>query len=290
MTGPNSARVRIAISVDFEAEEDFEFIADGLPDYWDFYERQYGGRRGVWRLLETLREHDVKASFFTCSALLFTYPEASQAVAEQGHEIAAHTVHHEHLEQLTRDDEEQMFTTMMGHFESFYGRVPDGFRTCFPSDRTLDFVGQFGFFYDTTNRDDEVPYIVSGETGSFVEVPRGFNGDSPLMGPARRPTPMPDAAPGYGAPVRNTGKYNPPRLLAETWKRELDWLLDASDLQAPRLMSLTLHPYIIGRPSRARALSDFLGYAKGKPEVEFVTHLQVAREYAAASAADAVPA
>lgn len=50
----------------------------------------YGFRRGIWRLLDVLREHDVRATFLTSGVLSELAPEAVAAVAEQGHAICAH--------------------------------------------------------------------------------------------------------------------------------------------------------------------------------------------------------
>jgi peptidoglycan/xylan/chitin deacetylase (PgdA/CDA1 family) len=50
----------------------------------------YGFRRGIWRLLDILREHDVRATFLTSGVLSDLAPEAVAAVAEQGHAICAH--------------------------------------------------------------------------------------------------------------------------------------------------------------------------------------------------------
>lgn len=50
----------------------------------------YGYRRGVWRLLDLLRDHGVSATFMTNGVLAQLAPDAVRAIAEQGHRICAH--------------------------------------------------------------------------------------------------------------------------------------------------------------------------------------------------------
>jgi peptidoglycan/xylan/chitin deacetylase (PgdA/CDA1 family) len=50
----------------------------------------YGFQRGVWRLLDILREHAIRATFLTSGVLTELAPEAVAAAAEQGHAICAH--------------------------------------------------------------------------------------------------------------------------------------------------------------------------------------------------------
>ena len=51
---PPGVRLPIIISVHHQAEEACVQMADGQPDPVDFYERQYGGRRGVVQRQEKL--------------------------------------------------------------------------------------------------------------------------------------------------------------------------------------------------------------------------------------------
>ena len=49
-------------------------LRDGQPDPLDYYERQYGGRRGAWRLLEIMAKHDVLGTWIICGATCEKYP------------------------------------------------------------------------------------------------------------------------------------------------------------------------------------------------------------------------
>jgi peptidoglycan/xylan/chitin deacetylase (PgdA/CDA1 family) len=49
----------------------------------------------------------------------------------------------------------------------------------------------------------------------------------------------------------------------------------------PRMMSLGLHPRIIGRPGRICALEKFLKYASQKPNMWFARRQDIAKHFAA---------
>lgn len=58
-------------------------------------------------ILDTLAKHDVKATFFLTNIWLKEYPEMARKIAEQGHEIAMHSVSHPHMNDLSNDQIKQ---------------------------------------------------------------------------------------------------------------------------------------------------------------------------------------
>ena len=53
------------------------------------------------RLLDGLRERDVKATFFLCGYRLREYPKEAQRIFDEGHEIGLHGYSHENMGQMT---------------------------------------------------------------------------------------------------------------------------------------------------------------------------------------------
>ena len=51
-------------------------------------------------LLATLKEHDIKATFFLVGFWVEKYPEVARAISEAGHEIGNHSSTHPHMSQL----------------------------------------------------------------------------------------------------------------------------------------------------------------------------------------------
>jgi peptidoglycan/xylan/chitin deacetylase (PgdA/CDA1 family) len=58
----------------------------------------------------------------------------------------------------------------------------------------------------------------------------------------------------------------------------LDELYREGEAGQPKMMSVGLHPRIVGRPARIAALRKFLEYATSKQDVWFATREQIAGE------------
>ncbi len=52
-------------------------------------------------ILDTLKQYDVKATFFLCGFWVEKYPDEVKAIAEAGHEIGNHTATHPHMSRLS---------------------------------------------------------------------------------------------------------------------------------------------------------------------------------------------
>ena len=59
------------------------------------------------RILELLQKYDVKATFFLTDIWLDAYPDMARRIAEEGHEIAMHSVTHPHMSQLNAEQAAQ---------------------------------------------------------------------------------------------------------------------------------------------------------------------------------------
>lgn len=255
---PEGVRLTIAITFDFEAEEDAHFrqTSEVPVDWREYGEREYDGRQGVWRALRVLAKHDVKATFFACGATLENYSNAAKAIVEGGHELGGHAYHHEYFDKLSALEEVEALNRMMVAFETVVGRKPDSFRSCSPSHRTLANLIELGMRLDSTNLDHDLPYIIEREDGRrLLEIPNGFGGDIAQ----------------YGHPVGrhlSSGRQGIPAMALDSWKRDFDFAYERG-ADRTEMMVITLHPYSTGRPSRARAFDRFLAYVQSHPDVWF---------------------
>ena len=55
---------------------------------------EFGGRVGIWRLLELFASHDIKATIFTPGRICELYPQALRKAVASGHELADHMWEH----------------------------------------------------------------------------------------------------------------------------------------------------------------------------------------------------
>jgi peptidoglycan/xylan/chitin deacetylase (PgdA/CDA1 family) len=263
---PPGVRLPIIISVHHQSEEACVMLPDGAVDPRDYYERQYGGRRGAWRLLEIMNKHGVLGTWIICGATCEKYPEVSREVIKQGHSIAGHGYAHESPSDLHPDKELEIIAKTVRVFEDKIGHHLRGWRTCAASHSTIDLLlKNFDFQWDASVWNDDLPYIIEGHGRHFMEVPFSVYSDAAYSKSA-----------GNIEQINrfNTWDMNTPDCVAQIMKDQFDALYERGAEQAV-LMPLTVHDFITGRPSRAKLFDDFLGYAKQHEGVVFTTHDEV---------------
>lgn len=219
---------------------------------------EYGTRVGVWRLLEIFERLELPATFGACAVALERNPEATKAIVAAGHEICSHGYRWEEHFRMTREEERERIRLAIAKFEELIGERPRGWycRTS-PSINTRQLlVEEGGFLYDSDAYNDDVPYFVEVAGKRHLVIP--YTGD------------VNDThywhSPGY-----ETGFF---QYLKDTF----DFLL-AESHKRPRMMSIGLHLRIVGRPGRAKALQDFLAYARAQPGVWFARRIDIANHF-----------
>lgn len=272
---PGGVRLPILISPHHQSEEMSSLYPDGQPDGFDFSERQYGGRRGAWRLLEVMEKHGVKGTWLICGATAEKYPEVSRAVMKAGNAIAGHTYEHEMMCNLPAAKELELMRKTVTVFEDLLGQRLRGWRTCFASHSTLDLILQhFDFEWDGSMWNDDLPYLIEGHGRQLVEIPFAAYSDVALC--SQR----------FPFNTYSTWNCATPDFFLRGLKAGFDALYERG-AREPVLMPLTVHDYITGRPSRAKSFSDFIAYAKQFEGVVFTTHEQVVSWWRDGAKADA---
>jgi peptidoglycan/xylan/chitin deacetylase (PgdA/CDA1 family) len=273
---PRGARLAISIVVNYE-EGSERSHAMGDPDQesmteWGAYPfpgeirnlamesmNEYGSRVGVWRVLTVMAETGVKATFFACAVACEQNPALAKAVVAGGHEICSHGWRWEEVFRLSEEEERAHIRRAIDSFQKTCGRRPVGWYCRYgPSIRTRRLVvEEGGFIYDSDAYNDDVPY--------FVEV----DGKRHLVVP-------------YTPDVNDIrfwlGGFVTAAQFQDYMKESFD-VLYAESARHPRMMSIGLHPRIIGRPGRVNALRRFIEYAKSFPDVWFATREEIARSW-----------
>jgi len=91
LTWPEGVRIAVNFTCDFDAML-LRRLLNEPP--MQLAKGEFGGRVGIWRLIELFDAHGVKATIFTPGRICELYPEALRAVVESGHEIADHMWEH----------------------------------------------------------------------------------------------------------------------------------------------------------------------------------------------------
>ncbi len=170
---PDGLQAAAAITVNFGGES-VEHASMDLPLWGRSSHGRYGAQQGVYNLLELFRRYEVTATFFIAGWDVERYPHAMEAIAKDGHEIAASGYLHEDFSKLAVEEQTAALERSEAAFERIFGRKPLGFRA---PDRLLSsltraVLASRGYHYDSSYCDDDRPYVVEFDDGRrIVEVP-----------------------------------------------------------------------------------------------------------------------
>jgi peptidoglycan/xylan/chitin deacetylase (PgdA/CDA1 family) len=279
---PNGARLAISIVLNYEEGSERSF-AMGDPDQetgteWGTYDYpadrpnlametmyEYGSRVGVWRILDVVDQAGVPITFFACAVAFEQNPQIAGYVRTAPHEVCSHGYRWEEVFRLSRDEEAEHIRLAVDSFTKTVGRRPVGWYCRYgPSPYTRELlVAQGGFLYDSDSYSDDTPYFVDCAGERRLVVPYTADNNDFRFWQANGPATA-------GA-------------LTEYLRDSFDELYRES-AEVPRMMSFGLHPRIIGKPGRIRALRDFIDYARGHEDVWFATREQIARAWLARDA------
>lgn len=256
---PAGTRCAVTVTVNFDAEsvDLHEVQKENL--YGRFSYGRYGMRAGIWRLLEVLQEHGVRATFFVPGFDAENNAGVIEAVLVAGHEVAARGYafeDHSKLGAKERETLERAHETL----KRLTGRAPIGWRAPqgLLSPETLTHLTALGYVYDSSFQDDDLPYIMKCPNEQhIVELPQfQFLDDSTL----------------YGA------RHTHDRVL-KTWCEEFNAIY-----QHGYYTNLTLHArgdYGSGRASRTQVVDEFLRVVRRSPGVSFMTCQELASWWSA---------
>ena len=79
-------------------------------------------------ILDTLKEYDIKATFFLCGFWVNDYPDKVKAISDAGHEIGNHSSKHPHMTKISESRMRQELSDMAEKLEAITGEKPTLFR------------------------------------------------------------------------------------------------------------------------------------------------------------------
>jgi peptidoglycan/xylan/chitin deacetylase (PgdA/CDA1 family) len=271
---PNEARVAVNFVINMEEGSEIQMSADGrnetilgeLPalglegEHRDLalesvYE--YGSRAGIWRLQRLFDGRGIPVTLFAAAVALERNPEVASWVRDSDYDICSHGWRWEEMWKLSRDEERAHLNASIRSFESTCARRPLGWYCRYgPSVNTRELVvEEGGFVYDSDAYNDDLPYSTDVNGISHLIVPYTFTYND--------------------ARFVNIGGYASPSDFYDQLRRGLDYLWDEGATH-PRMMSIGLHPRLVGQAARCSALADFIDYAMNKGGVWIARRIDIA--------------
>lgn len=230
------------------------------PDILNFGWRDYGLRAGFWRLLDILDDHGVRAAVTLNSEVCEYEPDVVEAGMERDWEYLGHGITNS-MEIHEYDDERAAIEQVRDDIEAFTGTQPRGWLgpALAESYDTPDLLAELGFDYLCDWCNDDQPYPFDVETGRLINVPYSIEiNDIPMTL-------------SYGF----TGEQ-----IGEAIKDQFDRLYEeGTESGNAKVCAIALHPFITGRPFRAKYFDEALEYIVSHDDVWLATGSDIADHY-----------
>ena len=262
---PDGARLVVSISMQMEAgaqpmsgaESPMPKIDPVYPDLPAAKWYEYGFKEGIPRLLDLFDRRKVKVTSHMVGATVDLHPGLAKEIVQRGHEASGHGQTWAAQYSMTSEQERESYKQSIASIEHATGTRPLGFNAFWlrGTPHTLEILQELGFIYhiDDVSRDE--PFVINVRGKPFAVVPYTLH--------------MNDIV-DYEARYFSTQEY------AGDLKAEFD-MLYAESSSRRRMMSVSAHDRIAGRPSRAKILEEFIVYAQNHPGVVFMRKDEIAR-------------
>jgi len=231
-----------------------------LPDVPNYAWYEYGMRVGIWRVMDVLREHGVRATLSVNASVCDAYPQIVRAANEAGWEMMAHGFHQKAMPAV--DDERDVVRRALERLTEATGTRPRGWLGpgLVETWETPEILAAAGIDYCCDwGPADDLPYELAVEGGELIAVPYPIEmNDIVVYGLERRPD----------------------DTLLERGRRYFDRLYRESETQA-KFMPVALHPWIAGTPHRIDYLDELLRYVRAREGVTFMRGGEIADWYRA---------
>ena len=262
---PDGVRLVVSISMQLEAgaqaergaESPFPSIDPHYPDLPVGKWYEYGFKEGIPRLLDLFDRRRVKVTSHMVGAAVDRNPELAKEIVQRGHEASGHGQSWTPQYSMSPDQERASYEESIQSIVRATGARPVGFNAFWMrgTPHTLEILQDLGFIYHIDDLSRDEPFLVTVRGKPFVVVPYTLGMNDIQV---------------YEARNFSTEAY------AADLKNEFD-LLYAEAGSRRRMMSVSAHDRIAGRPARTKVIEDFIIYAQKHRGVAFMRKDEIAR-------------
>jgi peptidoglycan/xylan/chitin deacetylase (PgdA/CDA1 family) len=233
-----------------------------VPDIPNWTWAEYGNRVGMPRLLRVLAERELPASAPTNSAVISVYPRLAERMLEGGLEWMGHGVWQRSVRAIP--DERAMILEATEAIERFTGRRPRGWLGPGLAEtmETPDLLREAGYDWLCDWVLDEVPVALATRFGPMVAVPYSLELNDSVM---------------FAVQVKEAADWES-RVMAT-----IGVLARESADGRARVLTLPLHPHLVGVAHRIDALERILDHLIARQDTIFFSGSQIADWFKQAS-------
>ena len=227
------------------------------PDLPNWAWHEYGMRVGFWRLHEALKRRGIVPTLAINGIVCKTYEPVARAALDAGWEFMGHGYVQGPTHALT--DQKQAIVETVETIRSFTGKAPVGWESpgLTETAETVDLLSEAGIEYVADWVFDDQPVWIPTAHRPMLSVPYSVEiNDIPMMLLQSH----------TGAELFERGVAQLERLWQES-------------ATIPRVMAISVHPYITGAPHRIAMFERLLDHVLAKPGVIIRTGEGIANWY-----------
>ncbi|MCW6511211.1 polysaccharide deacetylase family protein [Lichenifustis flavocetrariae] len=228
-----------------------------LPDVPNWSWHEYGMRVGFWRIFKSLNDRCIVPTLATNGSVCETYPRIVQAAHEKGWELMGHGWLQGPMHVL--EDQKASIRRTMNALRAVSGKNPRGWESpgLTETQETIDLLAGEGIEYVADWVLDDLPCEIKTASSPILSVPYTVE--------------INDVA------ISAVAQHSSDEIL-KRGIRQFDRLYEECE-KAPRIMSISLHPYLTGVPHRIGFVEELLDYISSKPGAVFWTGEQIVDWY-----------
>ncbi len=211
------------------------------PDLRHYSLRDYGNRVGIFRVLQALDRHDIRATVAVNGRLAERYPALLEAILKRGDEIIGHSwsMDTAHAGGLPEEAEAELVQRALQSLRERSGQAVRGWLSPGKqqSGKTPELLRAAGIDYCCDWVNDEMPYRFRTAHGPLWNMPLSTELEDRFV---------------------LMDNLHPAWSWAEQVADASDLLLVEAREQGGRILALNLHPWVIGQPHRIAYLEQAL--------------------------------
>ncbi|MEO8544480.1 MAG: polysaccharide deacetylase family protein [Burkholderiaceae bacterium] len=228
------------------------------PDLRHYTLRDYGNRVGIFRVMQALDRHGIRASVAVNAAVAARYPTLLQECTRRHWEVIANGQDMDHLHHsgLAVDVERKIIADTLALLRKASGQAVRGWLSPAKSESaaTLDLLSAAGVDYVCDWVNDDMPFAMRTSGGTLHAMPHPVDIDD------------------YTILVQN---HHTEDDFRDQLCDQFDLLYKESAVQGGRIMAVSLHPWVIGQPYRIKAFEDALQHIMGHAGVWSATGSEI---------------
>ncbi len=230
-----------------------------LPDVPNWAWHEYGMRVGFWRFLEVLGARNIKASFAVNGSACKVYEAACSAARDAGWDFIGHGFVQRPMHKVA--DQPAAVADTIEAIRALTGKAPRGWESpgLTETAETLDLLAAAGIEYVCDWCLDDQPVKLATRSGPIVSVPYTVEINDVVM----------TAVQGHRSD--------------EIYRRGVDQFdrLYLDGATTPRVMAISIHPFLTGVPHRIKYLEMLYDYILGHDGVVMMTGSEILDWYKA---------